>query len=80
MVFGEQSKTANQRSLQHTTIPDTVDGAEFKKRKENGGFLTYSFLYHSLQLHQLLNKTDIHIRRYVGSSALHRPVLANIWL
>jgi hypothetical protein len=40
MVFGEQSKTANQRSLQHTTIPDTVDGAEFKKRKENGGFLT----------------------------------------
>jgi hypothetical protein len=25
-------------------------------------------------------KTDIHIRRYVGSSALHRPVLANIWL
>ena len=31
---------ANQRSTQHTTISDIVDGAEYKKLKENGGILT----------------------------------------
>lgn len=30
----------NQRTAQHTTISDIVDGEEYKKLKENGGFLT----------------------------------------
>ena len=56
---------ANQRSAQHTTISDIVDGAEYKKLKENGGFLT--------------NKSNVTLSLFTGGIPLFQSSKVSLW-
>ena len=56
---------ANQRSTQHTTISDIVDGAEYKKLKENGGILT--------------NKSNVTLSLFTDGIPLFQSSKVSLW-
>ena len=56
---------ANQRSTQHTTISDIVDGAEYKKLKENDGFLT--------------NKSNVTLSLFTDGIPLFQSSKVSLW-